>query len=115
MEFWLGGDIEKVKNMDNNVKLAIELILQQASLIVQNNAKENAPYLTWTLRRSITHDWSKVSRWYAIIWSPVAYARKREYENNRNPDRKYYLKRWYTEHEREIKDLVKKYLTEKLK
>lgn len=81
-------------------------------LIVQNAAKENAPYLTGTLRRSISTDFDKITQWVVIVWSPVVYARRREYENYLHPERKFYLKRAYTENKKEILDIVRKYLSD---
>jgi len=108
----IGGDIDKVKNLDKNVSDSVKLILRKASLIVQNNAKENAPVDTGTLRKSITTNLNQINRWFVIVWSPVKYARRREFENNLHPQTKYYLIRWYEEHIPEIRDIIDRYLHE---
>ena len=112
---YISWDIDKVVNLNANVSKGIELALTKIGLIIQNRAKENAPFLTWTLRKSITTDFNKVKSWTVIVWSPVSYATKREYENRAHPDRKFYLKRWYTENADRIMDIVTRYLSEKLK
>ena len=43
------------------------------------------------------------------------YARRREFENKKNPDRRYYLLRWYTENRTKISAIVIDALTKKLK
>lgn len=115
------GDIQKVREMSVNIGFSVELILQKISQKVQNYAKENAPVgeykngRQWgTLKRSINHNWDRVRQGIAIVGSPVAYSRRREYENNLHPWTKYYLKRWYTEHVTEYTDIIKKALSEKL-
>ena len=109
---WLSWDIDKIRNMDRNVANVMPLALAKIWLTVQNAAKENAPYLTWTLRRSISTDFDKITQWVVIVWSPVVYARRREYENYLHPERKFYLKRAYTENKKEILDIVRKYLSD---
>lgn len=108
-------DIDKIKNLNNNVVDWVSLILTKIWLIIQNRAKENAPYKTWTLRKSITTDFSSISKWFVIVWSRVKYAKKREFENKLHPDRKFYLKRWYTENKDKILWIVRTYLNDKLK
>lgn len=115
------GDIEKVRQLSQNIGFSVELLLQKISQKVQNYAKENAPVgeykngRQWgTLKRSISHNWDSVKQGIAIVGSPVAYSRRREYENNLHPWTKYYLKRWYTEHVPEFKEIIKNALSEKL-
>ena len=81
----------------------------KSALLVQNQAKINAPYLTGSLRRSITTDYSMISSLTTIIWVPwiIPYGRRREYENNKNPDTKFYLKRWYTDNKSQIDQIIK--------
>lgn len=107
-------DIDKVKNLNFNIENATNLALTKIWLIVQNRAKENAPYLTWTLRKSIATDFDNISKWFVVVWSPVQYAKRREYENKLHPDRKFYLKRWYTENKKEILNIVRRFISEKL-
>lgn len=109
---YLTWDIDKIINLNNNINNIIPLALAKIWLIVQNAAKENAPYLTGTLRRSISTDFDKITQWVVIVWSPVVYARRREYENYLYPERKFYLKRAYTENKKEILDIVRKYLSD---
>ena len=127
------GDIEKVRKMSVNIGFAVEALLTKISQRVQNYAKENAPVGDYTnktkkkgkgkgaqgkqwgtLKKSITHDRDRLKSGIAIVGSPVAYSRRREYENNLHPWTKFYLKRWYTEHVPEYKDIIKKALSEKL-
>ena len=92
----------------------IEKGLLQTTIMIQNQAKINAPYLTWTLRRSITSDLTRLNKLTTTIWSPVIYSRRREYENKKNPDRKFYLKRAYTENINKIWDIFNKVIKLKL-
>lgn len=112
---YIEWDIEKVINMNRNVSSAIQLMLTDVWLLVQNTAKTNAPYLTWMLRKSINANFNYIQKWYAIVWSPLKYARRREFENNLHPDTKYYLMRWYTDNELKIWKIVKEALNQKLK
>lgn len=75
---------------DYNIWWAIKKSLTQSALLVQWKAVKNAPYETWTLRRSITNEIKKDT---AIIWTNVRYAKVREYVNKKNPWRKFYMKR----------------------
>ena len=108
-------DIDKVENIDKNVSSAIQLMLTDVWLLVSNSAKKNAPYLSWTLRRSISTDFNNIKRWFAVVWSDVKYAKRREYENKKNPDRRYYLLRWYIENQNKVSAIVIDALTKKLK
>lgn len=105
----------RIPKMWENVSGAIQLMLMDVANVVKNSAKQNAPYLTGTLRRSISTDFNKIQRGTAVVWSDVKYARRREYENNKNPDRKYYLWRWYSENEWKILRIVKEALDKKMK
>lgn len=69
---------------------AIEKSLVQSTELIRWKAVRNAPYLTWTLRRSIT---TKVTMDTWIIWTNVKYAKVREYVNKKNPHKKFYMKR----------------------
>lgn len=95
---------EKTKKfMAVNWSDVIQRGLTKVTLMVQNRAKELAPYQTWTLRRSITSDFVKIRQGISIVWSPVPYARRRHYENKKNPQTLRYLERGYTEQIEEIK------------
>lgn len=97
-----------------SVSTAIQLMLVDISSIIQNNAKINAPYKTWTLRRSISTEFYQLQRWTVIVWSPVRYAKIRELSNNLHPWTTFYLKRWFTEHVWEIKDIIETTLSREL-
>lgn len=83
----------------------IQKSLVQASLIIQNQAKINAPYQRGTLRRSITTDTSMIRSWKVVIGSPVVYATVREFVNFKNPSRKYYFSRAYQSSEARIRQI----------
>jgi len=84
---------------------ALQLTLTQGALMVQNKAKENSPYHTGTLRRSITTDYSMMNTGKAVVWTNTVYARRREFENNKNPHTKYYMERAMKDSEANIRDL----------
>lgn len=105
----------RIPKMWENVSSAIQLMLMDVANVIQNSAKQNAPYLTGTLRKSINTDFNKIQRGTAIVWSPVKYARVREYVNNKNPHTKYYLRRWYSENEMKIQKIVKDALNKQMK
>ena len=87
---------------------AITLSLTQVATKVQNRAKENAPYLSWTLRSSIGTDYSMINSGRVNVWSNVAYARMREYNNRLNPSRRLYLTRARDEVAPTVRDLFAK-------
>jgi len=76
--------------IDVNIQWAVRKSLHQSTQLVRWKAIQNAPIQTWTLRRSITTQIKKDS-W--TVWTNVKYARRREYENRKNPHRKFYMKR----------------------
>lgn len=115
MEISLWWDIDKLVKLNWNVSSAIQLMLTDIALIIQNSAKVNAPYKTGNLRRSISSQFNNIQKWFVIVWSPVAYARVREYSNNLHPETKFYLKRWYTENEAEIQNIIQRSLHKELK
>lgn len=96
----------RILDMWENVSSAIQIMLMDVSNVIQNSAKINAPYQTGTLRKSINTDFDKIQKWVAVVWSNVKYAKRREYENNKNPDRKYYLWRWYSENKWKIEKII---------
>jgi len=95
-------EIAKLSSLSS--KSLKEEIFEEIGTTVQNYAKRNAPYDTWTLQKSINHYSTDKA---AIIWSMVKYALRREYENNLHPQTKHYLKRGFTEHKEEILKKVK--------
>lgn len=114
MKFTIWWDIDKVLNLWKSVSSAVQLILTDVWLLIQNSAKINAPYQTGNLRWSITTDFNRIQQWFVVVWSPVAYARVREYVNYKNPQTKYYLERWYTENKSEIDSIIKRDLHKEL-
>lgn len=105
----------RIPKMWENVSSAIQLMLQDIANLISNSAKQNAPYLTGTLRKSINTDFNKIQKGMAIVWSPVKYARVREYVNYKNPDRRYYLWRWFEDNEMKIQRIAKEVLDKEMK
>ena len=114
MEVKLEWDWNKLFKLWDNVSSAVQLILTDVALLIQNSAKINAPYLSWNLRRSISTQFDFIQKWTVIVWSPVKYARRREFENNLHPRTMRYLRRWYSENESKIKDIINKNLSKEL-
>ena len=106
MKLELQGDIKQLMWLNDKVNASVQIMLIDVWQFIQNRAKENAPYLTWALRRSISNDFSSVSKWLAVVGSPLAYASVREFSNRKHPDRKYYLQRSYTEHVQDIQKIM---------
>lgn len=69
----------------------ITIGLQNSSREIQNLARANAPYETGKLKQGIavekTRDKARIGP------RSIPYAVRREYENYKNPGRKYYMKR----------------------
>lgn len=78
----------KLPKMDLNT--AIKKSLWQSVTLVQWKAVNNAPYLSWNLKRSI---WVEVKQDIWIVWTNLDYAKAREYVNKKNPHTKFYMKR----------------------
>lgn len=101
----------KTGGFEVNIKNAIEKALAQTALLVQNKAKELAPYDTGKLRQSITTNFNRIKQGKAIIWSPLPYARLRNYVNKRNPQTKFYLvSRSYDETKNNFSPIIKRAL-----
>jgi hypothetical protein len=115
MKLEITWDINELMNLDKNVSASVQLMLIDVWNFISNQAKENSPYLTWALRRSISPDFNGISKWFAIVGSPLAYASIREYVNNKNPHTKFYLQRAYTEHKDEIFRIIMEDLNDKIK
>lgn len=103
----MSDDIKKVMRLKSNVSRAVQVMLMKIATTISNTAKVAAPYLSGTLRRSISINTMKLTQGTVVVWSPVAYARRREFENNLHPDRKYYLKKWYDLNRSYIREIVK--------
>lgn len=82
------SDIDEI-----DLKNPIHKSLSQATTKIQRRAKKNAPVLRWTLRRSIKTDLREVNKWIWHVYTDLVYARKREYENRKNPHRRFYMTR----------------------
>lgn len=130
MEIKLEWDRDKLFKLWENVSSAVQSMLTDIALLIQNSAKQNAPVWRreqypntpsnqkrrwWTLRKSISTDFDYIQKWTVIVWSPVAYARVREYVNNLNPHTTRYLWRWYSENEDKIKRIMNDDLSKELK
>ena len=115
MKLEITWDIKKLMQLNSKVNASVQIMLIDVWQFIQNRAKENAPYLTWALRRSISNDFNSISKWFVVVWSPLAYASVREFVNNKNPQTKYYLERGYTEHKEEIFQIMMEDLNDKIK
>ena len=126
----LEWDRDKLFKLWDNVSSAVQLILQDVALLIQNSAKVNAPVRRreqypntpsnqkrrwWTLRKSIWTDFNFIQKWTVIVWSNVKYAKVREYVNNLNPHTRKYLRRWYTDNKDQIKRIINEDLSKELK
>lgn len=126
----LEWDRDKLFKLWNNVSSAVQLILTDVALLIQNSAKQNAPVRRreqypntpsnqkrrwWTLRKSIWTDFNFIQKWTVIVWSDVKYAKVREYVNNLNPHTRKYLRRWYTENKDQIKRIINEDLSKELR
>lgn len=96
-------------NIPNNLwgrsEKAVSIAIQNIAFAVRRRATQNAPYLTGTLRRSIVE---VVKKDRAIVWSNVAYAKKREFVNRKNPHTRFYMRRAKEDTQREVWDILKK-------
>ncbi len=73
---------KKLKAKAEQVEKKLPAALQAGALIVQNEAKEKAPYKTGNLKRSIhTEIEGQGKTLKANVGTNVVYARRQEYEN----------------------------------
>ena len=83
---------------------------------IQRQAKDNAPWLSGDLSRSIRttteNDTVYVVAGGSVNGKTIAYARLREYENNAHPDKRYYMRRAF---DNVMRNGYSKYLKEALK
>ena len=103
---WVDELIDKLQSM--RFAKMVQQVLDWMATITQSNAKVNAPVLTWALRSSLDVQFSSLSYAQSIVGSKLPYAWIREVNNDKHPNTKYYLKRWYTEHISEINSLVQR-------
>jgi hypothetical protein len=69
----------------------VEIGLTNSLNSIQHEARGNAPYESWNLRRSIATEKGGTS---GRVWPrSIQYAVKREYENFKNPHTKFYMAR----------------------
>lgn len=123
-------DRDKVLKMWDEVSSAVQLILNDVALLIQNRAKQNAPVRKrenypptpsnkkrrwWTLRQSIWTNFDFIQKWTVVVWSDVKYAKVREYSNNLQPHTKKYLYRWYSENKDRIQKIIVNDLSKELK
>ena len=106
MKLNLQWDVKELMELNNKVNAVINIILIDVWNEISNNAKENAPYLTWSLRKSLNMDYLTLTKWYVVVGSPLAYASVREFVNKKNPTRTFYLQRAFTEHIDDISDII---------
>lgn len=86
-------DVKKFWEMAKHIHV---IWLYNSSTRIQWDAQDNAPYQTWTLRKSIWRfPWVvRQSTNKVIIWPrKVKYAFRREFENYKNPHKKFYMRR----------------------
>lgn len=87
---------------------AVQKSLTQAWYLVSGDAKQNAPYRSWNLRRWILPDFTQVTHRKVTVWSNVKYARIQELWGRILPKKSNYLTwksgwRWYRAKEVNIK------------
>lgn len=115
MKLNLQWDIQELMWLNDKVNAVVQIILIDVWDEISNNAKENAPYLTWSLMWSIFPDYNQLEEWFAVVGSPLDYASLREYSNKKNPKKTFYLKRAFTEHEDTIRNIILEDLQSNLK
>lgn len=104
IDFW--WDVKKLMELNSKFNATIQIALSKIWLTMSNRSKQVAPYQTWALRRSISVNFDYIQKGMVIVWSPLVYANRREFENYKNPDRKYYIWRWYSENVNEINNII---------
>ena len=101
--------LKLIPSMEINVKIKVNLDdlsiwkinqiwLVNSTQLLAKQAKENAPIDTGTLKKSIWVEPNSITTQTteARVWSrKVVYALRREFENKKNPHKKYYMKRAY--------------------
>jgi len=107
----ISRDLERKLSTGFDLEDKIQKALMRATLEIQNRAKEIAPYVTGTLRRSITSNFGRIKQGITTVGSGVPYARIRHYINKKNPHTLRYLERGYTENEQKIRDIFIQELT----
>lgn len=90
------------------IKPAIQKSLQQSTQLVRWQAIQNAPVLTWQLRRSIT---TEIKDYYWIVWTNLPYWKVREFHNRKNPQTKFYMYRALNENVYKIQTYFQRNIT----
>lgn len=106
MKLTLQWDVQELMELNEKVNAVINIILIDVGNEISNNAKENAPFLTWALKENLHPDLNTVSKWFAVVGSDLAYASVREFVNKKHPNRTFYLERAFTEHIDDITDII---------
>ena len=106
MKLDLQWDIQQLMELSDKINAVVQIMLIDVWNEITNNAKENAPYLTWSLRKSLNNNFNSVSKWFVVVGSPLAYASVREFVNKKHPTRTFYLERAFTEHIDDITDII---------
>lgn len=79
-----------------DIEKLIQIALNNSAREIQRTARENAPYDTGKLKQGIAIDPGVVAKGVDFVRvgpRSIPYAEKREYENYKNPGRKFYMKR----------------------
>ena len=84
-------DLDKI-----DIQEVTRIWLYNATQEITRQARINAPYETGTLKKSIWVEPGSITRWTTnarVGPRKVIYAVRREYENKKNPHKKFYMKR----------------------
>lgn len=102
----------KGKIFEVDMKDVVWWTLRSLVQIWRWEAIQNAPVLTWNLRRSIT---TKVSwdKWF--VWTNLKYWKKREFINKKNPHRTFFMKKAKKEINENMDKVFTKNLIKRLK
>ena len=92
----------------DHIQPTIEKSLKQSTQLVRREAIQNAPVLTWQLRRSIT---TEIKNNYWLVWTNLPYGKVREFVNKKNPQTKFYMYRALNENVSQIQAYFQKNIT----
>lgn len=97
-----------------DLKPLIKKSIAQSTALVQWKANKNAPYLSWNLASSI-NVMNKDYTW--IVWvddKSAPYGLRREYENKKNPHKRFYMKRALESSQKQIQEFFAKNITKNI-
>ena len=97
-----------------NIGRVNQIGLLNSTQTLVKRAADNAPYATGTLSKSITADPGAITtttKKVRVGPRGVVYGKRREYENKKNPHKKYYMRRTYLT----AQDVVQKSFEEAVK